>query len=496
MPTEHQHEQQKSILDHVPIIKDLWHWAITAWYALRKIQYHRTYAIYIGWLMFWIRIAVIVGVIALIGYQLIFGPLLIIPMSVKVLTRTIILLTIAFLETYPIISLSLLVAATAIFFVKLIRYPRCLNRNVIPVGLGFSLDLVPIEHIHQLLKSRRDIIKEFDRLITQNKTTSKFKLYIFNDYLSMKIHRNANDGDFRRNIIDKTGIGFISFGYPLVRSGKYLFDMRNFVSHSPTSQNISDDLSFDMTIFKNNQPWVFSFEEYGEMNESVAQNTEQNAAFSLGAAAVISGHTEIGRSLLNEVKNISPKVNFKIKINKYIARSYLIDAINIYKNNAANNISDALKTLDKAIAVNPNEYSFYLQAAYLKFKNHDMPGALQSTADAAGAPNTSPVWRLNKPFMNLYAGKFDDAIAEYKSIEARHLNRITLEESQSIIISTTEVIEQENKIEFFYTLIFVYAKILKNKIKATDYLTMFKEIAHGDPKFNRLIKSSEDMLPK
>lgn len=439
----------------------------TAWYQLRKYQYHLSIGKFLGWLLFWIRIFILLIVLGIL--LVLFKDIVGIPKIILGILSNIFVFSAALIEKYPLVFGGVLVLISLIVQTKIVRYPRCWNKKIIPIGIGFSLNSTENKSIPELLKRRREILDEFDRIIATRNIAHHFRPYLFNDYLSAKIHKHFQEEKFRRVLIKKTNIPFITFGFPLIRYNNCHFAMDYIVGHQPVPEIKSKEMGGDFTAVLKKQLWVFPIEHLGEATEIVADNIQQNALFALGASAIVSGKTSIGREILGELKTPRTRAGVDAKIDKYIAHSYYFDSKNVFNAEKKECIEKSIESLTQALRIRPREYEYNLIIAYFHFLNEDIPSAFGSLQRASESANPDAAWKISKAFLFIFENKIDEATSIYNSLTRKELNRISHQNYETVISTTKDAIFSENKNGLYYHLIFVFAKALQDKETAKEY---------------------------
>jgi len=463
------------------IAKDIWGIRL----HVRKLMYHRDFALYTGYLFFFFSYFIL--------------PILILLLLVSGISRIAldfnVLSSIAGLLGYQIwmyILGLIFLLYVLIYYLFIIRYPRC-SKNKIGIGVAFAYDFVGVKKLKDALCYRDQIVRELEKVLDQEKFGNLFKIIKINDYHANHFYKKFTNRLLAHKYIRKTNIIFTIYGY--VKNEKYdaknqyKYDLEYLVGHKTVPINVSQLMSRKFSKHLHNQKWEFDENNSGRMLEGVANNIRENAYFAIGVSSFYSQNPILAITFLDKLLGNSVlRPDLELDVKKHLAFSHLSIAQVFTKNKIGQDwLIISLNEAKSAVKYKPNYYDAYILLSVLYYKNKNINDAFNALKEAQKY-QTNAVWRFNEAFLHFYLSdlkNFEKGLSIYKNIKNKQLGTIDkVIFHEQIIPFLLEAITDEKKNQFYYSLIFVYAKVLGDKGKATEYYNLFldKEKNNADMK--------------
>ena len=476
-----------------------WNWALNLRFYLRKWLYHRYLGPIVGPLILFF-LAILYAYLFVAVFYLFIVRWKIPPIPVTTLNLIFQYYGIVkgfLIAHWLILGVVGIVVSYAIHLLRIFRLPRNRSKKIC-IGIAFSLDFVDSKNVRDVLKKRSNIKAELHKLLEEKNLTKDFKIKILNDFHANAIHRNVALGSkFNSDLLKKTRIPFIIYGFvkkaPYSSQQQYKYELNYIVSHPPIPWLHSLRLAKDFTRLLKKQNWIFPESDSGTMIEVVADNIRQDAMFAIGTSAVVGGQPIAGKSFLDELL-ATPKLQpgFKIRIREYQSLCfYSLSALSL----RVNDIPGAIRNMQEAIRLKDNSYDYYLNLSYLRWLNNEFDEGLRAI-DLAERYQANSIWRFNKAFLLMCKGTTQDiqnAVGAYRSMNASKLSQIPIN-SYGQIIETLEEEAGSGKDQFLYGLIFVYAKVKKDKSTASSYLQLLEEKFANNNSYQFLIDDAKKLL--
>lgn len=411
----------------------------------------------------------------------------------------------SFIQFVPYLSSLLILLGIIIlyiyFWINIFRLPR-ISKGKIGIAVGVALDFLKNENIKEGYEKREMIKREIERIVDLEGLNKRVRVIFLNDYQTNRVFKGITMPIWASNFFEKTRISFVMFGYSKRDSyggaQKWKFDFNYAVSHKyiPIKESIALSKKFKRAL--DDQKWIFDELDSGNMVEAVASNIENNAFFSLGLSSCVAGvmYADIAllqksEYFLKKILNTFSRPDIQISIKKYLSRTYFAIAIFL---DTVDKLDDAEKNLNASIKYKDNCYEVYIFLSVVLFKKRRIEDSLRAV-ELAKKYQKDSVWRYNKAFLLLYKNEFRDAIKEYKGLQKK-LGAIANQKvtANQVVNSCLEIITVEHKNQFYYSIIFVYKKVLNNSDKAKEYYNLFLDKEEGNSVFSELIIEAKKII--
>ncbi len=462
---------------------------------VRKLMYHRILAPYIGYLFFFFSYFII--------------PILIIFLLISGISR----IVLGFNVTSYLVGLLshqslvyilgfIFLSFVLIYYLVIIKYPRC-SKKKIGIGVAFAYDFVGVKKLKDALDYRDLIVRELEKVLDQENFGHLFKIIKINDYHANRFYKKFTNRLLAQKYIKKTHIIFTIYGYvkneKYDANNKYKYDLEYLVGHKTVPIAVSQLMSRKFSKHLHNQKWEFEENNSGKMLEGVANNIKENAYFAIGVSSFYSQNPMIAIVFLDKLLgNGIKRPDLELDIKKYLAYSHYFIARFFTINKVEDNwLAKAIEETNKAVKYKPNYYEAYILLSFLHYKNKNLNEAFNAIKEAQKYQNNS-IWRFNEAFLHLYIGdqnNLKEGLNIYKNIKNKHFELIDKTVfNNEIIPSLLEVITMEQKNQFYYSLIFVYAKVLGDKSKATEYYNLFLEKERNNADMKPLLDDAQKYI--
>ncbi|MBN1325752.1 hypothetical protein JW977_02110 [Candidatus Falkowbacteria bacterium] len=484
-------EKQDNYQTIKDIVRDIWGLKL----HVRKLMYHRNFALYTGYLFFFFSYFIIPVLI----FILLVSGISRIALGFNVLSYIVDLFD---YKIWRYILGSIFLVYVLIYYIFIIRYPRC-PKNKIGIGVAFTYDLVGVKKLKAALYYRDQIVRELEKVLDQEKFGHLFKIIKINDYHANRFYKKFTNRFLAHKYTRKTNIIFTIYGY--VKNEKYdaknqyKYELEYLVGHKTVPINISQLMSRKFSKHLHSQKWEFEENNSGKMLEGVANNIRENAYFAIGISSFYSQNPILAITFLDKLLGNSVlRPDLELYAKNHLAFSHLSIA-QVFTNNKIGQdwLNIAFNETEKAVKFKPNYYDAYILLSVLHYKNKKIDEALNALKEAQRY-QCNAVWRFNEAFLHFYLTdqkNLEEGLRIYKNIKNKHIG--TIDKAifhKQIIPSLLEAITDEQKNQFYFSLIFVYAKVLGDKGKAIEYYNLFLDKGKNNTDMKILLDAAEKLI--
>ncbi len=277
----------------------------------------------------------------------------------------------------------------------------------------------------------------------------------------------------------------------LDRQNKYFMELGALVRHSPipikTSKQLRDDLN---NIFPIKIAFLESFEVEGF--KISADLLYLAVRYISGTAALISGDPFTAFKLHNGLDKEFNKFRNFPNIQQVYKKLTSLLVVDLYyqaqHHYSRNKIDDAEKAINKALAINPNDYSCLIFKSLIEFlKYRNCRNSLKYLEKAEKISNGDFTWLYNKAFLYMYSEDFKNGLDCYEQLKSViFYDQINIVK-QCINFNRELLKLEKDKIQSYFIIGFLYFEKLHDPKNAFINFDKFKELAIGTEKYHLLL---------
>jgi|SRR3989344_1540482 len=368
---------------------------------------------------------------------------------------------------------------------QFIKYPKTPKKKI-----GIYIAILNRYKDHEAKKFLKNIHEEIQATLNNVGFGDIFCVYSLDEFKSKRIidkKLGFLDPLLKKSIwsvnMDNTRWNFVLYGS--IKKAKseneyvYKIEPDYAIRHAVIDQNISKDLSKDLTIFLKGQPWKFPLKQEMNSLELVAENMRENILFALGAGAYVSGFIKVANLYHEKLLDlITPRLEENTYLKSLLHKTQEVVVI---ENHTLGNyfffgkkdIDSAINYQEKVLRIKNNHYGAHLNLAHhFYLKNPDQfKDKIDYHLSMAEKYQQDSAFKLSQAFLKIQRGSnLKEGIELYDSTLRNGLIPVNTINPTLTFLKETREVKSYPYLEFLVAIV-IYRKI--NETEGRELLRQF-----------------------